>query len=95
MSAKSRTKTKPNPPPSAPVKPRGPAVPREPHIPPAADVLMSRDQVARALGISTRTLDELVSAGQYPRADFKLGLFPRWTIGTHLAWVEARTTAKG
>jgi predicted DNA-binding transcriptional regulator AlpA len=59
-------------------------------LPPGCDALLSREQVAAALGVSYRTLSGMLSAGEFPPADLKLGALPRWRVGTFNAWVSAR-----
>jgi hypothetical protein len=74
--------------PQRPKKPKSPPPkPPEP-LPPGCEALLSKEQIRRAIGVSLRTLNSMIAAGQYPRADVKIGLFPRWRVATHNAWVE-------
>jgi hypothetical protein len=74
--------------PPRPRKPRPPAPkPPEP-LPPGCEAPLSKEQIRRAIGVSLHTLSSIISAGQDSRADVKIGLFPRWRVATHNAWVE-------
>jgi hypothetical protein len=61
-------------------------------IPPGAEALLGKAQICAALGISLRTLQSMLAAGEYPPADTRIGLFPRWRVATHNAWIDARCT---
>lgn len=62
-----------------------------PAMPPVNSVL-NNAQVAFALAISVRKLQEMVSAGEFPACDFRIGDSPRWRVKTFDAWVEAQAT---
>ncbi len=57
-------------------------------LPVGCESLLSREQLCSALGVSLRKLDSMVSAGQFPRADLRLGSMPRWRVATFNRWVE-------
>jgi predicted DNA-binding transcriptional regulator AlpA len=62
-------------------------------LPPAnsCEALMTKADVCAALRISLRALDGMISAGDYPAHDTKLGpQQPRWRRATHDAWIVAR-----
>ena len=61
-------------------------------IPPAADGLLTKDQVAALLGISVSLFKQMVSAEDYPKPDLRLGRgkLPRWHVATHNAWLAAK-----
>ena len=48
-------------------------------LPPLANALLSRERVALALGITTRSLDQMRSAGTWPGPDKAVGKSPRWS----------------
>jgi predicted DNA-binding transcriptional regulator AlpA len=62
-------------------------------IPPGCEALLSNAQVAAALSVSVRKVQEMISAGEFPRCDFRIGDSPRWRVGTVNAWVEARAAS--
>jgi predicted DNA-binding transcriptional regulator AlpA len=57
-------------------------------VPAAVDALMNKAQVAAALVISIRKLEQMVSAGDFPRP-FPLpgSEMPRWTSSTVNEWI--------
>jgi predicted DNA-binding transcriptional regulator AlpA len=50
-------------------------------------------ELAKALGISRRTLERERSAGRFPMPDFKIGKAPLWRPGTVQAWIEEQSEA--
>lgn len=65
-------------------------------VPAACNALLSRDQVAAALGgISPRMLSILLSTGEFPQADLHIGRLPRWKTSTVNAWIEGRSRDAG
>jgi predicted DNA-binding transcriptional regulator AlpA len=46
------------------------------------------DELAKALGISRRTLERERSAGRFPRPDLFIGKMPLWRPEAIRAWVE-------
>lgn len=59
-----------------------------PAIPEAAMQLMDVRQAAAAIRVCRATFYAMVSAGEYPRPDLRIGRSPRWRVSTHNAWVE-------
>jgi hypothetical protein len=45
------------------------------------DLLLTRGDVARIFGLSTRSLDRLISAGDFPQADARVGAARRLPNG--------------
>lgn len=60
---------------------------------PAAGVekLLSRQDVADALGITTRYLDKMSGSGDLPRPDLFLGNRPRWRPVTINRWIAEQS----
>lgn len=52
------------------------------------EALLTRETVARALGISLRSFDQMVSAGKYPAHDAELNGRRRWRREHHDTWVR-------
>jgi predicted DNA-binding transcriptional regulator AlpA len=77
-----RTTTRPKPGPRA-AEP--PARRPPPPLPAGFEALLGA-----ALGVSLRKLQGMLSAGEFPPADLRLGAHPRWRVATLNAWVEAR-----
>lgn len=61
-----------------------------PTLPPGCDALMGRQQLALALDISVRTLQSMISAGEFPGPDTRLGPSPKWRLGTLNSWIADR-----
>ena len=77
-----KTKTKPRS--KYPAGRQAPAVP----LPPSCRGLLNRNQVREALGqISQSKFSEMVSAGEFPQADKRLGRSPRWSVDCLNQWV--------
>ena len=74
-------------------KTAGPPPAAPPSLPPGCEALLGKKQICFAIGVSARTFDSMVSAGQFPKPDTKVGLFPRWQVATLNAWI-ARKCAK-
>jgi hypothetical protein len=66
-----------------------------PRLPERGEYLMTLDDIAAALRVSYRYVAQMVSSGEYPAADCKLGTLPRWHPETHAAWVRARAGKEG
>lgn len=64
-------------------------------IPPGCAVLLSKEQIRTAIGVSSRTFDGMLSSGKYPKHDARIGAFPRWTVETHNAWIAAQCRSEG
>ena len=58
-------------------------------VPAGVSILLSKEQIYAAIGVSDRTFDSMLSAGKYPPPDMRLGPLPRWKVETHNKWVEA------
>lgn len=67
-----------------------PARPGDPATADASPLLWSLQDVARALSVSRRTLERLVAAGRFPKADVQIGKMPRWKPQTVRNWVDRR-----
>jgi predicted DNA-binding transcriptional regulator AlpA len=57
------------------------------HEPASEPLAYRKSAAARLLGISTRTLERLGSAGRFPRPDAHAGRCPLWTRATLEAWL--------
>ena len=66
-------------------KPKAPKDP--PALPPGCEALLSKAQICFAIGVSSRTLDSMIAAGEFPRSDARVGAFPRWRVQTLNAWI--------
>lgn len=55
------------------------------HVPNDEEALLDKQQVARTLGISIRTVDNLVKAGDFPPG-VRLGRFLYWSMRTVATW---------
>lgn len=66
-----------------------------PDPPPAVDPgdLMNKVQVADKLGVSTRKLDKMIAAGEFPAGSYALGRSPRWTTAGVNEWINAAFAA--
>jgi hypothetical protein len=60
-------------------------------VPIGAEALLSKDRIAELLGVTTRMVEMMVSAGEYPAPDLRVGRLPRWRTLTHNGWVQQRT----
>ncbi len=70
--------------------------PRPPATPPAAaEILMTAAQVASALGVTTRQIHLMLSAGKYPPCDVRIGRLIRWKVSTHNFWIASQGGSKG
>jgi hypothetical protein len=83
-------KSKPGDGASRPAKAPKEKAPKEyPPLPPSLMGLLNKKQVCLALGaISIRSLDEMISAGEFPRADKRVGRRPRWSVALVNLWVH-------
>ena len=59
-------------------------------LPSGCEAMLGKAQICTALGISLRTFQGMLSSGDYPKCDTRIGLFPRWRVATHNAWIEAK-----
>ena len=56
--------------------------------PPIVRLAFSITEVARSLGVGRRTVERLISSGQFPKADFYIGRMPRWKPESVRQWIE-------
>jgi phosphopantothenate synthetase len=76
-------------------KPKTPRKPDPPALPVGTAELLTRDQVAASLKVTTRTLSALIAQGAYPPPDASLGeRLARWHRDTHNAAL-AKLAKKG
>jgi len=52
-------------------------------------------EVARALGVSRRTIERERSAGRFPKPDLTIGKTPLWTRESLVRWIEEGSGRKG
>lgn len=66
-------------------------------LPPGCDALLSVEQLQVALGVCKRTITGMISAGEFPPHDTRIGISRRWRVGTLNAWIDRRCNqpAKG
>ena len=58
-------------------------------LPVGTHCLLSRREVARALGgITTHKLNRMIAAGEFPKAHCRIGTLPRWSLVRFNEWVE-------
>lgn len=55
--------------------------------PAALEPLFDRVSVAAALGCKARTIDRMIAAGEFPKADLRVGRLPRWRQSTVADWI--------
>jgi excisionase family DNA binding protein len=56
---------------------------------------MTVAQVATAMGVSRRQVEVMLSSGQFPPCDLKIGRLARWKVSTFNKWLESQCRAKG
>lgn len=61
-----------------------------PPLPNFSEALLGKAQICFALGVSLRTLQSMISTGEFPKHDGYVGKFPRWRVVTFNAWVRKR-----
>lgn len=59
-------------------------------VPPGTQGLLGKAQICALLGVSLRTFQGMLASGDYPKADTRLGAFPRWSVEHHNAWIAER-----
>lgn len=59
-----------------------------PPLPAISEALLGKSQICFALGVSLRTLQSMLSTGEFPKSDAHIGKFPRWRVATFNAWVR-------
>ena len=52
------------------------------------DPLLSIGDLVKILNIGRRTLERMISSGEFPSADIRIGKLPRWRRVTLAAWIE-------
>jgi len=77
-----------------PVAPSTAAAPVQPTHE-APDHCVGKAELARYLGISTRTLDRANAMGLLPKPDLVVGRSPRWSPDTIKRWLRARPKLPG
>lgn len=65
-----------------------PAAP--PSLPPGCEALLGKRQICFAVGVSARTFDSMVSAGQFPKPDARVGALPKWHVDTLNGWIRRK-----
>lgn len=59
-----------------------------PVLPVACEALMTTGQIAAAMGVSTRQVHLMISAGKFPRCDLRIGRLARWKVSSYNLWLE-------
>jgi predicted DNA-binding transcriptional regulator AlpA len=59
-----------------------------PPLPAISEAMLGKAQICFALGVSLRTLQSMISTGEFPKHDTHIGKFPRWRVVTFNAWVR-------
>jgi hypothetical protein len=59
-------------------------------LPAGCEALLGKQPICTAIGVSLRMLQGMLSSGEYPKEDFRVGVLLRWKVSTHNAWIEAR-----
>jgi excisionase family DNA binding protein len=54
----------------------------------ALDPLLSIGDLVRILNVGRRTLERMISGGEFPSADIRIGKLPRWRRATLAEWIE-------
>lgn len=65
-----------------------------PALPSSCEALMTVAQIAAALGVTTRQVHLMLSAGKYPPCDVRIGRLARWKVSTHNRWLESQCGTK-
>ena len=66
-----------------------------PASPSALDPLLSIDDLARVLNCGRRSVERMLSSGQLPRPDLRLGRMPRWRAVTVQDWIDGQVAGRG
>ena len=64
-------------------------------LPPTVLCALGANQVAKALAISRVTFWKMVSRGDYPPSDMRVGSNPRWSVETHNEWMQKQRRDAG
>jgi predicted DNA-binding transcriptional regulator AlpA len=59
-------------------------------LPTDLDYLIGKAEVSSLIGISGRTLQSMMSSGEFPAPDTRIGTMPRWRISTYKSWLKRR-----
>jgi hypothetical protein len=54
------------------------------------EYLLGKADICRVVAISERTLQSMMSSGEFSKPDLYLGDLPRWKISTYQAWLRKR-----
>lgn len=49
--------------------------------------LLSIAELAKILNVGRRTVERMISGGEIPRSDIRIGKLPRWNSTTVAAWI--------
>lgn len=60
-------------------------------VPAGVEQLLGRQQLAAALGVSTRQMDKMVGASEFPGPDLRIGSSPRWRASSVNRWIELQS----
>jgi predicted DNA-binding transcriptional regulator AlpA len=55
------------------------------------DRLLIKSDIADLLRISSRTLDNMIRAGTFPKPDRMIGRHPRWKWDTLSGWIDGQS----
>ncbi len=55
---------------------------------PRVEPLLSIAELIAILGVSRRTLERMISGGEFPPADIRIGKLPRWRRATYERWIS-------
>lgn len=61
---------------------------------PSVPVLLTKQDLCRAIGCGMRTLAEYRATGRFPSPDLHVGKMPRWRTATLDAWIEKQAAAE-
>lgn len=53
----------------------------------ALEPLLSINDLVRLLSIGRRTLERMIAASEFPKADLRIGKMPRWQRQTLSGWI--------
>lgn len=59
-------------------------------VPDDAETLLSRKQIAKAMGIGLRTFTRMLAERRFPGPDLRIGDLAKWRISTYNAWVASQ-----
>lgn len=61
-----------------------------PSLPTGCESLLGKAQICFAVGVSLRTFQGMLAAGEFPPPDTRVGKFPRWRTETLNDWIRRR-----